>query len=142
VAEQTYARDELQYSIRFYPNPNLFRSRDEAQAALTTFPLFQPGKVRERRPELFLDETTRLASPDEIEFGVLIGKKIMLCRVHRHTLQDLERRGLDRGSPEIFDAFERHKRALRGLADEKYRRGEVKSNGSVFLRPNDLSHLR
>jgi Protein of unknown function (DUF1488) len=141
VAEETYDRDELQYFIRFYPNPNLFRSCEEGCAVLTTFPLFQPGRVRQHRPELFLDEMTRLASPDEIEFGVLSDKKIVQCRVHRDTLEDLEKRCLD-GASEMVDAFERHKHTLRHLVGEKNGRDQLETDGTAFLRPADLSLLR
>jgi hypothetical protein len=92
---------------------------------LTTFPLFQPGKVRERRPDLFLDEATKLASSDEIEFGILVCGKLVQRRVHRHTLEDLDQCSLERGSPEMIDALARHKRLLRNLASEKYERNEV-----------------
>jgi hypothetical protein len=138
VAEETYDRDELQYSIRFYHNPHLFRSCEEARAALETFPLFQPGKVRERRPDLFVDEVTKQASADEIEFGIVMDGKVLPCRVHRDTLEDLEKRGIDRGSSDMIQTFERHKATLRSLAEEKYRRGEVNNNGISALLPADL----
>jgi hypothetical protein len=138
VAEETYNRDELQYFIRFYHNPHLFRSCEDARAALGAFPLFQPGKVRERRPDLLVDEVTKLASADEIEFGIVMDGKVLPCRVHRDTLEDLEKRAIDRGSSEMIKTFERYKAKLRGLAQEKHRRGEVNSNGTSVLLPADL----
>jgi len=140
VAEETYARDELQYFIHLYPNPHLFGSYEEARGTLAAFPLFQPGKVRERRPDLFVDEVTKLASLDEVEFGTVIEDKVRLCRVHRDTLEDLERRGIDRGSPEMIKSFERYKVVLRSLAAKKHRGGEVERNGIAVLLPADLRH--
>jgi hypothetical protein len=138
VAEETYARDELQYFIRFYPNPHLFGSDEDARDTLAAFPLFQPGKVRERRPDLFVDEATKLASLDEVEFGIVIEDKVRLCRVHRDTLEDLEKRGIERGSPEMIETFERYKVVLRSLAAKKHRGGEVDRNGIAVLLPADL----
>ena len=63
------------------------------------------------------------------------------CR-SRDTLEDLEKRCLDRGSPEMVEAFGRREHALRWLVGEKYRRDQVEGNGTVFLRPADLSLLR
>jgi hypothetical protein len=68
--------------------------------------------------------------------------KIVPCRVHRDTLEDLEKRHLDRESSEMINVFERHKHALRRLAGEKYRRDQIESDGSVLLRPADLSLLQ
>jgi hypothetical protein len=56
--------------------------------------------------------------------------------------EDLEKRCLDRGSSEMVDAFGRNEHALRRLVGEKYRRDQVESDGTVFLRPADLSLLR
>jgi hypothetical protein len=142
VAEETYDRDELQYFIRFYANKNLFSSDEEARSIFSTFPLFQPGKLRERRPELFLDEMTRLQSPNEIEFGFLADGQPLRCRVHRDTLEDLEKDSLDGGSADVIEAFGRHEHTLRHLAGEKYRRDRVEGDGMVFLRPADLLLLR
>jgi hypothetical protein len=46
------------------------------------------------------------------------------------------------GSPEMVEAFGRREHALRWLVGEKYRRDQVEGNGTVFLRPADLSLLR
>jgi hypothetical protein len=138
IAEETYNRDELQYFIRFYHNPHLFHSCEEARAILEAFPLFQPGKLRECRPDLFVDEVTKLASADEIEFGIVLDGKVVLCRVHHDTLEDMEKREIDRGSSQMIETFERNKATLRGLVEEKYRRGEVNSNGTSVLLPADL----
>ena len=138
VAEETYSRDELQYFINFYPNPHLFGSDEEACAALEAFPLFQPHKVRERRPDLFVDEATKLATADEIEFGIVMDGKALPCRVHRDTLEDLAKCGIDRGSSEMIETFERHKTTLRRMAEERYRRGEVNGKGIAVLLPADL----
>ena len=142
VAEETYDCDELQYFIRFDHNPHLFDSWEEARAALEAFPLFQPGKVRERRPDLFVDEMTKLATADEIEFGIVVEGKVLPCRLHRDTLEDLGKRAIDRGSPDMVEMFERYKATLRGLAEEKHRRGEVNSNGAAVLLPADLPQGR
>ncbi|WP_315836294.1 DUF1488 family protein [Bradyrhizobium prioriisuperbiae] len=142
VSEKTYERDELHHSIRFYPNLNLFPSEEAALAVLATFPLTEPSKEREQRPELFLDEMTRIVSEDEIEFGILVDQKSVVARVHRDTLEDIEKRSLTRGSSEILRAFERRKHSLRQLAFQKQRRGQVERNGAVFLRPADLADLR
>ena len=44
VAEETYARDELQYFIHFYPNPHLFGSYEEARGTLAAFPSFSRAR--------------------------------------------------------------------------------------------------
>jgi hypothetical protein len=70
--ESYYERDELQYFIRFYHNPARFSSEEEALAVLRSFPLFQPAKTRERRPDLFLHELFE-QSDREIRFGIVAG---------------------------------------------------------------------
>jgi hypothetical protein len=42
----------------------------------------------------------------------------------------------------MVEAFGRREHALRWLVGEKYRRDQVEGNGTVFLRPADLSLLR
>jgi hypothetical protein len=142
VAEETYDRDELQYSIRFYPNKNLFSSDEEAYSTLSTFPLFQPRRLRKRRPELSLDEMTRLHSPTEINFATLVDGQVLRCRVHRDTLEDLEKRSLNGDAEDFLETFERRKLTLRYLAVEKYKRDQVEGDALVFLRPDDLLLLR
>jgi hypothetical protein len=137
VAEETYEREELQYFIRFYHNPHLFPSAENAQAVLRSFPLFQPEKTRERRPDLFLHEVFKVDGA-MIHFGIVFGGKTVLCRVHRDTLEDLEQKGINAGSEEMIGTFDRHEDALRELALEKAKRDLVENNGTIFIEPDDL----
>ncbi|MCW2083689.1 hypothetical protein ABIE85_007718 [Bradyrhizobium diazoefficiens] len=116
VSEETYEREELQYFIRFYHNPALFASKEDALAALRTFPLFQPEKTRARRPDLFVHEAFE-AQGATVQFGVVTDGRIVICRVHGDTLEDIEERGLRPGSEEMVQAFDRHKDLLRRLRD-------------------------
>jgi hypothetical protein len=137
VAEEIYERDELQYFIRFYHNPHLFSSMAEAIAVLRSFPLYQPQKTRERRPDLFLHEVFKVDGA-AVQFGIVVGGKTVLCRVHRDTLEDLEQKGIEVGSEEMIRTFHRHEDALRELALEKAKRELVKSDGAIFIGPDDL----
>ncbi|AND87297.1 blr1673 [Bradyrhizobium diazoefficiens USDA 110] len=140
VSEETYEREELQYFIRFYHNPALFASKEDALAALRTFPLFQPEKTRARRPDLFVHEAFE-AQGATVQFGVVTDGRIVICRVHGDTLEDIEERGLRPGSEEMVQAFDRHKDLLRRLALEKAKRDLVERDGTIFLVPRDLSLL-
>jgi hypothetical protein len=140
VEEKTYEREELQYSIRFYHNPNLIPSMEEAKATLRSFPLYQPQKTRERLPEYFLHEVFKVDG-GIIQFGTVISGKAVLCHVHRDALEDLEQRGIEMGSDEMIEAFHRHKDDLRELALEKARWGLVESEGTIFIKPDDLKRL-
>jgi hypothetical protein len=140
VSEETYEREELQYFIRFYHNPALFASEEDALAALRTFPLFQPEKTRARRPDLFLHEFFEVQGA-AVQFGVVINRRIVVCRAHGDILEDIEQRGLPAGSEQMVEAFHRHEDLLRRLALEKAKRDLVETDGSIFLVPNDLSLL-
>lgn len=137
VAEKTYEREELRYAIRFYHNPHLFPSMEEARAALHSFPLYQPEKTRERLPEHFLHEVFKVDGAT-IQFGVVIDGKTVLCHVHRDTLEDLEEKEIEAGSDEMIEAFHRRNDDLRELALEKARRDLVESDGTIFIKPDDL----
>lgn len=138
VAEESYEDDELQYFIRFYRNPALFSSREEALEILRTFPLFQPAKTRERRPDLFLHELFE-QSEREIRFGIVADDRTVACHVHLDTLEDLERRSLKPDSEEMLQAFRRNEMALKRLASEMSQRGMVRNDGTIFISPDDLT---
>lgn len=138
VSEETYEREELQYFIRFYHNPALFSSEADALAALRTFPLFQPEKRRARRPDLFLHEVFDVQGA-VVQFGVVIDRRITVCRAHGDILEDIEKRELRVGSDQIVEAFHRHEDLLRGLALEKAKRNLLEADGTIFLAPKDLS---
>ena len=140
VAEETYEREELQYSIRFYHNPHLLPSTKEARAVLGSFPLFQPQKTRERMPEHFLHEVFKVDG-STIQFGVVIGGKTVLCRVHCDTLENLEQKGIETESDEMLRAFYRWEYRLRELALEKARRGLGERNCTIFIKLDDLKLL-
>lgn len=115
VSEERYDREEMQYLIRFYHNPGFFASEEEALAVLRSFPLFQPDKRRERRPDLFLHELFE-QSDREIRFGIMAGGRTVTCHVHLDTLEDLEKRSLKPGSDEMLQAFYRSETRLERLA--------------------------
>ncbi|WFT94387.1 DUF1488 family protein [Bradyrhizobium barranii] len=140
VSEETYEREELQYFIRFYHNPTLFPSKDDALAALRTFPLFQPEKTRARRPDLFLHEVFEVQG-STVQFGVVIDGRIVICRAHGDILENIEERGLPAGSKQMVEAFHRHEHLLRRIASEKAKRDLVDADGTIFLAPKDLSLL-
>jgi hypothetical protein len=137
VSEETYQREELQYFIRFYHNPALFTSEEDAVAALWTFPLFQPEKTRARRPDLFLHEVFEVQGA-AVQFGTVIDGRTVVCYAHDDILEDLEQRGLPAGSEQMVEAFHRHEDLLRRLALEKARRDLIESDGTIFLAPRDL----
>jgi hypothetical protein len=140
VSEETFEREELQYFIRFYHNPSLFASEDDAHSVLRTFPLFQPETTRARRPDLFLHEVFEVQGP-MVKFGTVIDGAIKICRVHCDLLEDILRHGLTAGSRQMVDAFHRHEGMLRRLALEKAARGMTERDGTIFLAPKDLELL-
>lgn len=141
VAEESYERDELQYFMRFYQNKALFPSEEEARETLSSFPLFQPKKTRERVPEFFLHEVFEQISDDVIRFGIVIDRKTVLCHVHRDTLEELEQGGLTSSSDGMLQAYYRHDARLRRLAVEMLKRDLVGNDGIIFVRPTDLKLL-
>jgi hypothetical protein len=140
VGERLYARDELQYAIRFYANPNLL-CEDAARRILTVFPLYQPDKIRERMPERFLEEYFRQISKEVIQHAVVIDGRPVRYHVHNDTLENLEQGCIDPGSAAMLDVFRRHETTLRLVAVAKFRDGLTKSDGTIFIGPKDLRFL-
>lgn len=140
VSEETFEREELQYFIRFYHNPALFASEDDALSALQTFPLYQPQKTRARRPDLFLHEVFEVQDTI-VRFGMVIDGTTVICRAHKDILEDIEQRGLPAGPGELTRAFHRNEALLRCLALEKVARGLIERDGTIFLGPKDLDLL-
>lgn len=140
VSEETFEREELQYFIRFYHNPGLFASGDDALSVLRTFPLFQPEKTRARRPDLFLHEVFEVQGAI-IQFGTVIDGSTTICRAHGDILEDIEKHWLPAGSRQMVEAFHRHEGLLRRLALEKAIRGMAERDGTIFLGPKDLDLL-
>jgi hypothetical protein len=140
VSEETFEREELQYFIRFYHNPSLFTSEDDAHSVLRTFPPFQPGKTRNRRPDLFVHEVFEVQDA-MIQFGTVIDGAITICHAHCDLLGDLLRHGLTAGSRQMVDAFHRHEGLLRRLSLEKAARNMTERDGTIFLLPKDLGLL-
>jgi hypothetical protein len=111
VSEETFDREELQYFIRFYHNPELMASEDDALSVLRTFPLFQPEKTRARRPDLFLHEVFEVQGAI-VQFGTVIDGTAKICHAHGDILEDIEKRELSAGSRLMVEAFHRHEGLL------------------------------